>query len=155
MSLYNMVRGASVTAPICFGMLGVKPGDIPRLRDAWLADDGETITILTRTGGGNREHYQDENFAMTEVSGYKYNEDDDFDSTFAHFVYDVPDQFAEDVKLIVGVTTRIGKGAGSRGPGAMIAALDGEDTPDHGLTPESPEVVAMGEAFDRIVAATT
>lgn len=91
MSLYNMIHGVNPLAGVLMKMLDIEPGDVPRFRDCYF--NGEHIVIYTRTGGGNREAYEAENNAMCELPGYVRDEDDDYDSTYANFYYEVPEQF--------------------------------------------------------------
>jgi hypothetical protein len=76
--------------PILLELLG-NPS-VPRFRDCYLGmDEGQRrIIIYTRTGGGNREAYEAENQVLREVAGFVRDYDDDFDSTFAYFVYEIP-----------------------------------------------------------------
>jgi len=91
MSLYNMVNGINPAAGKLLSMIGIDPKAIPRFRDVWISEDLNTITILTRTGGGNRDDYAGSNAALAESPLYLNDEDDDFDSTFAKFNYRVPE----------------------------------------------------------------
>lgn len=91
MSLYNMVHGTNPLAGLILAVLGVKPAEVPRFRDAYY--NGSNLVILTRTGGGNREAYEEQNQKLTELHGYLTDADTAFDSTFAEFHYSVPDQF--------------------------------------------------------------
>jgi hypothetical protein len=91
MSLYNMIHGMNPLAPVLMKMLGVTPGEVPRFRDCYF--NGEHIVIYTRTGGGNREEYEAENDEMCNLPGYVRDEDDDYDSTYASFYFEVPQQF--------------------------------------------------------------
>ena len=91
MSLYNMLHGVNPLAGVLMKMLDIGPGDVPRFRDCYF--NGEHIIIYTRTGGGNREEYEAENDAMCGLPGYVRDEDDEFDSTYASFYYEVPEQF--------------------------------------------------------------
>ena len=95
MSLYNMLLGTDPYAPVVIGLLGFAPTDIPRLRDAYInMDDPKepTLVIYTRTGGGNRSGYLAENDKMQAWPGYIRDYDDEFDSTYAHFEYKIPDE---------------------------------------------------------------
>ncbi len=101
MSLYNMMCGMNPAAGFLLDMIGLEPSTIPRFRDVWIDDDFKTITVHTRTGGGNRESYQDENDAMTENPNYVCDHDDSFDSTFADFVFTVPQAKADELRKIL------------------------------------------------------
>lgn len=97
-----MLFGVEPTAGIALKMLDIGPQDVPRFRDAYFgwADDAKTdpvIVIHTRTGGGNREAYEAENARLTTLVGYRYDRDDDFDSTYADFCFSVPDMEREGV----------------------------------------------------------
>lgn len=103
MSLYNALFGYNPFAGVFLEALGVTPDDIPRFRDCFLSEDRSEIIIHTRTGGGNREGYekggeyweegQIDNDTLRAIPGFKYDEDDNFDSTYADFHYDVPEAF--------------------------------------------------------------
>lgn len=99
MSLYNMLVGYSPACIIFLPMLGRKADEYPRFRNCFLSDDNEKIEIYTRVGGGNRgcgygeeELYKDPNFVTTY--------DDEFDSTYATYVFNVPEKWKTDFKRI-------------------------------------------------------
>jgi hypothetical protein len=96
-----MVHGINPAAGFVLGVLGLKPDDVPRFRDAWIEPDGPKLVVYTRTGGGNREEYETENAAMGEVAWFLGDHDDDFDSTYAYFEYAVPEDFAETVRVML------------------------------------------------------
>lgn len=119
MSLYNMLFGVNDYAPVLIAALGMTANDVPRFRHCYI--DGEQIVIRTRTGGGNRDYYDSEescrenypdyfngkedpsgpwNSSLTGSKFYIYDEDDDFDSTYANFYFRFPDEYAEDLKAI-------------------------------------------------------
>ena len=98
MSLYNMINGFNPACVIIMPMLGRKQEDYPRFRDCYV-EDGK-IAIYTRTGGNNRncgygeeELYKDPNY----VSSY----DDDFDPTYATYLFTVPEKWKADFDLIM------------------------------------------------------
>lgn len=107
MSLYNMLFGVQPTASIALAVLGLNETQVPRFRDAYFAwdDDSQSepvIVVYTRTGGGNREHYdapcEDNpdgpwNCTLQELPGYIRDADDDYDSTYATFHFRVPDDY--------------------------------------------------------------
>lgn len=78
--------------------LNLDPADIDRLRDVSFAKDGDTpvIHILCRTGGGNRADYR--NKALTNHPAYIRDEDDGFDSTFAHYYFTIPPAIHEQLE---------------------------------------------------------
>lgn len=119
MSLYNMLFGVNDAAPLLLGALGLTHDDVPRFRDCYL--QGEHIAIHTRTGGGNRDFYDSEescranypdyfggdddpkgpwNSDLTSHACYLYDEDDDFDSTYATFYFKFPEEYMEDLKAL-------------------------------------------------------
>lgn len=106
MSLYNMVNGVNPVAFYILPVLGKHPDEYPRFRDAFIGDESRPDTegkliVYTRTGGGNREAYEEENQAIRDMPGFLFDYDDDFDSTFACWVFDIPDKWKQDVKLIM------------------------------------------------------
>lgn len=100
MSFYNMIHGEQPLASVLLAMLEVKKEDVPRYRDCYLETEKKQIIIYTRTGGGNRDSYEDENNALTKVLGYIEDYDNDFDRTFAHFCYAFPEKFKDDLEAL-------------------------------------------------------
>lgn len=99
MSLYNMLNGFNAACVLIMPMLGKKQDEYPRFRDCFLSDDNERIVIYTRVGGNNRnsgygeeELYDDPNFAKTY--------DDDYDSTYGYYEFNVPEKWKPDFDLI-------------------------------------------------------
>jgi len=88
LDLYNNVNTKQILKAI-----GIKEDDIPRLRGVGI-DDGK-ILIHTRTGGGNRECYEEENDNLTKNEFYLYDEDEEFDCTYANFWYRIPEKLTE------------------------------------------------------------
>ena len=98
MSLYNMLHGFNPACVFIMPMLGRKQDEWPRFRVCWVEDGN--IAIYTRVGGGNRncgygeeELYKDPNF----ISTY----DDDFDSTYATYLFSVPEKWKTDFDKIL------------------------------------------------------
>lgn len=108
MSLYNALFGVNPSAGLVLQALGITADAVPRFRDAWITDDHK-LAIHTRTGGGNRDMYEHEDSArrhypeyftdgdppkgpwnadLRQLAGFRYDEDDDFDSTYATFYFD-------------------------------------------------------------------
>ncbi len=152
MSLYNMVRGYNPAAALCIGMLKLELGDIARFRDAWLSDDGTQITILTRTGGGNREYYADENAQLQSHPQYIADEDDDFDCTFARFKFAAPVKFHADTAKIAELLAFGGRSADRQGPASALEALEPHETPNP-LESNDPRIAEATAAYERIVEA--
>lgn len=72
--------------------INLNPDDVPRLRDAWANKDFTTVTVYTRTGGGNRVAYAAENLALTKHPLYISDVDCDIDSTYAKFTFSMPEE---------------------------------------------------------------
>ena len=97
MSLYNLLCGKNVNTDMILAILGYREHDIGRFRDCSLDLDEKTISIYTRMGGGNREDYADEIKMLREHQDFEYDEDDDFDSTYATFYFKINEKLEEDV----------------------------------------------------------
>lgn len=98
MSLYNMINGFNPACVFIMPMLGRKQEEYPRFRDCFV-EDGK-IAIYTRVGGNNRgcgygeeELYKDPNFVTTY--------DDEFDSTYATYLFNVPEKWKDDFDKIL------------------------------------------------------
>lgn len=108
MSLYNMMHGVKPATFFVLPVLGKHPDEYPRFRDCFIGDDEQPktegkIIVYTRTGGGNRSSYAEENAVITQMDGYQFDYDDSFDSTFANFVFDIPEKWVDDVdKMLTG-----------------------------------------------------
>ena len=137
MSLYNMLFGVNPFSDVLLQMLGLTKADVPRYRDCFLNKDGTEIIIHTRTGGGNRDDYAGSNETLTQVPGYKYDEDDDFDCTYADFHYEVPDAFKAQVALLKDL------GAVTSPAEQWQRMLDGLRSGE--TTPETQRALAVGE----------
>ena len=100
MSLYNMMFGFNPACILLMPMLGRRENEYPRFRDCYLSDDKEHIVIYTRVGGNNRDCgfgedalYDDPNFYRTY--------DDDYDTTYASYEFNVPEKWRKDFDFIV------------------------------------------------------
>ena len=93
--LYTMVLGRHPLAAHLLSILGFTSEEgvlrIPRLRDVYLFPD--EIRILTRTGGGNRDEYNDRNEWLRDLKGFIRDFDDAYDSTYAWWAYKWPKDF--------------------------------------------------------------
>lgn len=101
MSLYNIMNGVTVATFFVLPMLGKHPDEYPRFRDCFLQDEDHPeynghIHVYTRVGGGNRDDYQGSIDEMRKHPNYIADFDDSFDSTFASFIFSVPDEWKED-----------------------------------------------------------
>lgn len=95
MSLYNQLFGVNRTAGAILLLLDAHSlggGETFRFRDAYY--DGEHLVILTRTGGGNRFKYAEQNAKLRTLAGFVRDADDDYDNTYAYFYYKLPGQYA-------------------------------------------------------------
>jgi hypothetical protein len=116
MSFYNMVHGYTSMAPILLKILNLTPDNIPRFRDSYLQEG--KIVVYTRTGGGNRDYYENEeecrrnypeyfkegsddnpsapwNDDLRAHPNYESDYDDDYDSTYASFYFTIPEEYKE------------------------------------------------------------
>ncbi|TLX17171.1 hypothetical protein [Rhizobium sp. MHM7A] len=93
MSAFSMVAGTNKLAGLVLHALNLEHGQVPRFRDAYLDIDEPgrpKLVILTRTGGGHRSRYIQENETLSGLVGFISDHDDPFDTTFAHWKFDVP-----------------------------------------------------------------
>jgi hypothetical protein len=92
--LYNMLFGENVSQKdFLFSILNLTQDDVGRYRDIYVVED--YIVIHTRNGGGNREDYEDVFEALSQHPLYAYDEDDDFDCTYADIYFRYPDGYEE------------------------------------------------------------
>ena len=91
--MYNLATGVNPLAPILLRVLNLEAHKVPRWRDTYLDPKGPYIVVYTRTGGGNRETYQEQNAALRAAEGFVDDWDDSLDSTYAHWAYHVPSSF--------------------------------------------------------------
>lgn len=90
-----MMNGVNPAAFLVLPMLGRHASEYPRFRDCFLNEEKQ-IVVLTRVGGNNRNCgfgeevlYKDPNFVKTY--------DDEFDSTYGYYVFNVPDEWKDDL----------------------------------------------------------
>ena len=110
MSMYGLVFGKNPAADAILATLGLKRDEVGRFRDAFVAN-GE-IAVYTRNGGGNREHWDEEQeegdacsctgcvitYRLPKHPLYLRDADDDFDQTYATIYFRFPDEYAEDLR---------------------------------------------------------
>jgi hypothetical protein len=82
-------------------MLGKHPDEYPRFRDCFVDIDDKTINIYTRVGGGNRESHKDEIEELRKNQNYIRDYDDNFDNTFATFVFSIPEKWKIDFDKLI------------------------------------------------------
>src|SRR3990167_2492115 len=102
--MYTMLFGQNPVARELLEVLGLRPSDVGRFRDAVLLED--CIAVYTRNGGGNREHYENANgtdagegcpctgciitFHLPKHPLYLRDQDDSFDNTYATVYFKFP-----------------------------------------------------------------
>lgn len=119
MSLYNLTQGVNPAVFFILPMLGKHPDDYPRFRDCFTQERKFTIheglpvmmidpnglsgkiCVFMRIGGGNRESHKEEIEAMQKMPTYLKDFDDAFDSTYATFVFDVPEKWKKDFDTLM------------------------------------------------------
>lgn len=105
MSFYNMLHGVNPAAFFYLPMLDKHPDEYPRFRDCFLKDGEHPefdnhIHVYTRTGGGNREGYAEENQEMRSHPNFVADFDDSDDSTYASWVFSIPEKWRPDFDLL-------------------------------------------------------
>lgn len=100
MSFYRALFGGNSNEDFVNTILGEMGVDEPgRYRDAWIEydeDEKEPIfVLLSRTGGGNREEYEDINEIIGSHSACISDIDSEFDSTYNEFRFKVPDKYKD------------------------------------------------------------
>ncbi len=104
MSLYNMIHGVNQTTFFILPMLGEHPDEYPRFRDCFTSDEehpeyDNMIHIYTRVGGNNRGCGYGEDELIADPL-FLATFDDSFDNTYATYIFDIPEEFEDDFKLI-------------------------------------------------------
>jgi len=103
MSLYHLLHGKPSDA--LFEKLimwcGLEDISIPRFRDISVSDEEPVVTILTRTGGGNREEYDANNLSMTCFDSFIEEYDCTWDKTYAEFRYGIKKEYIEEWKKMI------------------------------------------------------
>lgn len=105
MSLYNLINGVNPCTFFILPMLGKHPDEYPRFRDCFIDNEEHPeydnhIHVFTRTGGGNREAYVAQNNEMRAMETFLTDFDDSFDSTYASWIFSVPEKWKADFKKI-------------------------------------------------------
>jgi hypothetical protein len=108
MGLYNILFGEHPMSRYLMAMLNLKRVDVGRYRDCYITKwGGETeadktlrIAAFTRNGGGNRDDYQHVTEALQAHPNYVTDFDDDFDCTYATYIFDVPEEYKEMVEFL-------------------------------------------------------
>jgi hypothetical protein len=87
--MYNLLFGKNPETADILKVIGLAESDVERFRDCGVDQAHNQIWVYTRTGGGNREDYPNE--ALTSSPHYLYDEDDDFDCTYATYYFSIPE----------------------------------------------------------------
>lgn len=98
MSLYNMLHGVSSVADEVWNWLELDDWEIYRYRDAYFSEDFTNIIILTRTGGGNREDYEEMFDKIEKHPYYLEDRDCEWDSTYAEIVFSIPEKYKQEAE---------------------------------------------------------
>lgn len=153
MSLYNMMFGNDPLAAVTLEALQLSTNDIPRFRDAYFDADKNCLVVYTRTGGGNRDYYDEPNAYENEGYEGPFNrdlqahpeyirdEDDDFDCTYAYFYFNVPESF----KPIFDTFKSLGAGQNPN-PTEKFAKMI-KDLEEGNSTPETERALAVGKTI--------
>jgi hypothetical protein len=95
-SMYNLIHGMNPMSIKLLAMLKLTMADFGRFRDVTeisrvINKEGEflglRIVVLTRTGGDNRDEYQDTINALRKHKSYLEDGDDVLDNTYMYFVF--------------------------------------------------------------------
>ena len=101
MSFYEILYGHNPYALVLLKALDRKVDDFDRFRDATVGP--EHIVITTRTGGGNRPDYRDNWRDIRKMPFYDYDEDAEWDYTYAEIFFTFPPKYKEELEAIVHV----------------------------------------------------
>ncbi len=91
--MYEMTCQINPDAGRILDLIGIDPVFLleeARLRDVYLSKDKTKVILFTRIGGGNREFYTPAIKKLRNFKGYIKDYDDEFDSTYASFEYQIP-----------------------------------------------------------------
>jgi len=141
MSLYNQIFGTNPASDMLLAMLKFNNvNEIGRYRDVSLKRDleaGLQVVIFTRMGGGNRENYEKEINFLKSKKGYVRDYDDEYDSTYANFVFEIPDKFKD-------LCEKVAKDVGTKQPmekfKEMLTDMNSEKS-----TPATMQAKIVGE----------
>lgn len=105
MSMYQLVFGQNEMGPALVALINERePIQVGRYRDAWVEAEGDQLTIRvhTRSGGGNREDYDEQIESMRAHPWFVRDADDDFDCTYADFYFAPPiDELDADIARVL------------------------------------------------------
>lgn len=153
MSLYNALFGVNPLAAVVVEAVGAS-NLIPRFRDAYFDAEENRLVIFTRTGGGNRDYYDSRdgegaeegyegpfNDDLRDLPNFLYDEDDDFDCTYASFYFSVPEAY----KPIFDTLRDLGAGTDVKPMDRFTQMI--EDLQNGGDTPDAQRALAVGKTM--------
>lgn len=100
MSLYNYLFGKNEKTKEILNLINLCEENFERFRDVNLKENGTIVDVLTRTGGHNREDYNGFWAFMRFTKCYLTDYDDEFDETYAHIEFKVPENHLEEAKAL-------------------------------------------------------
>lgn len=105
MSLYHMMNGLNKATFYFLPMLGKHPDEYPRFRDCFLGQPenkeyNDFIHVYLRIGGGNRPYHVEQIEALKAMPQYVTDFDDPNDTTYATFIYSIPEEWMDDFKIL-------------------------------------------------------
>lgn len=80
---------------------GIEHIEFPRWRDTYMSTKKPIVTVITRTGGGNRERFETENDSCCHVDTFIREYDDRYDCTYCKFRYRIKDEYLGEWRKIV------------------------------------------------------
>jgi hypothetical protein len=121
MSLYSILGGKNTASNIVIKYAGLENKDVGRFRDAYfgIKDNKLIAAIYTRNGGGNRtcfrEFFDDVDYSNSECEchgciitnaselfdNYLYDEDDNYDCTYATMYFSILPEYIEEAEQLV------------------------------------------------------
>lgn len=145
MSLFNALCGTTPGCEALLAALGLNVRDVGRFRDCFLNEMLE-IVVYTRNGGGNRDEFQPVLDRLKQHPLFLRDYDDDFDCTFAYYVFSAPTEIRkEDWQQIYEETT---KAVGT--PRERFARIMGK-LGDSGTPKDDPELANALQVGKRIL----
>lgn len=101
MSMYHLMNGVNqVWTFFLLPILWKNPEEYPRFRDC-IPHPNYSIEIYTRVWWWNRESYEAEIGELQQQEWYVKDYDDEQDSTYASFIFNIPDKFKQDFDHIM------------------------------------------------------
>lgn len=104
MSMYNLIHQVHPLAGALMTVLGLEPPECGRFRDCYLVRGGDAaseIHVFTRNGGGNRLDHEEATARLRARPTFLRDFDDEYDNTYASYVFGVPEEWAGQVDMLV------------------------------------------------------